>query len=74
MKAIQLSLFKPSSQLHVFCEGGYITAYDEDAMVISKVCRLSLESDIRPKVSFPLVGEFTYFPKLVRAGYSLRFL
>lgn len=74
MKAVQLSLFKPASQLDLVLKDGCIMAYDEDALIISKVCRIRLEPGSRTKVIFPLVGEYTYFPKLVRAGYKLHLL
>ncbi len=74
MKAVQLNLFKPSSQLDLFLEGGFIVAFDDDAEAISRVCRIALEPEKRRKVSFPLVGEHTYFPKLIRAGYKLKLL
>ena len=74
MKAVQLSLFKPTSQIDCYLQDGCIIAYDTDAETISKVCRFELESGIRPKVVIPKQSEFVILPRLVRAGYKIRIL
>ena len=73
MKAIELSLFKPSNQLDFYCHDGYFTAYGQDATLVADVLHLGVSvSDGRTEISLPLVREYTYFPKLVRAGFYIR--
>ena len=77
MKAIQLSLpFSDpsrSSRIDLYLRDGHFLAFGEDAQQMADV--LGMPVDIRQgrKVaSFPLVREYSAFPKLVRAGFKLK--
>lgn len=74
MKAIELSLFKPSNQLDFFCKGGYFKAYGEDAKLASKASgfRYEMEDGI-PVLSFSLIRQADIvLPRLVRAGFIIK--
>lgn len=74
MKAIQLSLFKPSNQLDFYCKDGYLTAYGEDAKLAAKVCGDRLEyRNGQPVLSLNLIRRCDIvFPRLIRAGFFIR--
>lgn len=76
MKAIQLSLFKPSSQLDFYCTDGIVRAYGEDARLAAKVIRNRLEYQNGTDVlSFSLIREAdTILPRLVRAGFKVKLM
>ena len=67
MKAIQLNLFKPSSQLDFYCEDGYFKAYDEDARIASDQKRDVLTLSLIRQADI-------YLPRLVRAGYKIKMI
>ncbi len=76
MKAIQLSLFKPSCQLDFYCKDGMIRAYGEDARLAARYVRNRLEYHNGTDVlSFSLIREAdTVLPRLVRAGFKIKLM
>ncbi len=74
MKAIQLSLFKPSNQLDFYSKDGYLTAYGEDARLAAKASGERLEyRDGHPVLSLNIIRRCDIvFPRLVRAGFFIR--
>jgi len=76
MKAIQLNLFKPSSQLDFYCEDGYFKAYDEDARIASEICGIGLDPyQKRDVLTLSLIRQADiYLPRLVRAGYKIKMI
>lgn len=76
MKAIQLSLFKPSNQLDFYCKDGYFTAYDEDARLAAEVCGIGLDNTSdRDSLTISLIRQAdTFLPRLVRAGFKIKMI
>ena len=76
MKAIELSLFKPSNQLDFYCQDGYFTAYGEDARLAAKASGLRTETkDGIQVLSLSLKGQSDIvLPRLVRAGFRIRMM
>lgn len=76
MKAIELSLFKPSNQLDFYCQDGYFRAYGEDAILAAKATGFRYEIEGRmPVLSFSLIKQADIvLPRLVRAGFKIRMI
>lgn len=74
MKAIQLSLFKPSKQLDFYCQGGYFNVYGEDAAITARVIKDRIEyKDGLPMLRINVIRRADIvFPKLVRAGFYIK--
>ncbi len=76
MKAIELSLFKPSNQLDFYCQDGYLQAYGEDARLAAKATGFRCETENgMPVLSFSLIRQSDIvLPRLVRAGFRIRMI
>lgn len=74
MKAIQLSLFKPSCQLDFYGKDGYFIAYGEDAILAANTLKETVrEVDGQPVLAISVLRQSDIvFPKLVRAGYKIK--
>lgn len=76
MKAVELTLFKPSNQLDFYCHDGYFKAYGEDARLASKATGIRCETeDGMPVITFSLIRQADIvLPRLVRAGFKIRMM
>lgn len=76
MKAVELSLFKPSNQLDFYCQDGNFKAYGEDARLAAKATGFRCETEYGiPVLSFSLIKQADIvLPRLVRAGFKIRMM